>query len=46
MIFNGPVVLQKGKVRAKLEKILAGYDDVRYERSSPTAEAIQAVSSE
>jgi hypothetical protein len=25
---------------------LAGYDDVRYERSSPTAEAIQAVSSE
>ncbi|KAJ6727310.1 hypothetical protein OIU79_005250 [Salix purpurea] len=36
------VVSPKGKVRAKLEKILAGYDDIRYERSSPTAEAIQA----
>lgn len=43
VIANGPVMLQEGKVRAKLAKILAGYDDVQYERSSPTAETIQAV---
>lgn len=43
LFFRGNTVRKdKGKVRAKLEKILAGYDDVRYERSSPTAEAIQA----
>ncbi|KAJ6767787.1 EXOSTOSIN-LIKE [Salix koriyanagi] len=43
LFFRGNTVRKdKGKVRAKLEKILAGYDDIRYERSSPTAEAIQA----
>ncbi|KAJ4849062.1 hypothetical protein Tsubulata_037807 [Turnera subulata] len=43
LFFRGNTVRKdEGKVRAKLTKILAGYDDVVYERSSPTTETIQA----
>lgn len=35
--------LQEGIVRAKLAKILAGYDDVLYERSIATVESIKMV---
>lgn len=44
IIDNECILLQEGKVRVKLAKILAGYDDVLYERSSPTAETIKVVS--
>ncbi|KAG8641632.1 hypothetical protein MANES_12G012500v8 [Manihot esculenta] len=33
--------LQEGRVRAKLEKILASYDDVHFERSTPTTQTIK-----
>lgn len=39
-------MLQEGKVRAKLAKILTGYDDVHYERSAPTTKSIKEVCSE
>ncbi|KAJ9131512.1 hypothetical protein P3X46_035167 [Hevea brasiliensis] len=43
LFFRGNTVRKdEGKVRAKLAKILAGYDDVHFERSSPTTEAIKA----
>lgn len=37
--------MQEGIVRAKLEKILRGYEDVHYEASYATGESIKAVSS-
>lgn len=45
LIFLGLVLLQEGIVRVKLAKILAGYDDVHYERSVATGENIKVVSS-
>jgi len=39
-LFSG--LLQEGIVRAKLTKILAGYEDVRYENSHATGESIKA----
>uniref|UniRef100_A0A2P2IIV8 Catalytic n=1 Tax=Rhizophora mucronata TaxID=61149 RepID=A0A2P2IIV8_RHIMU len=43
LFFRGNTIRKDGgKVRAKLAKILAGYDDVHYERSRPTTEAIKA----
>lgn len=45
MIYLGLVLLQEGIVRVKLAKILAGYDDVHYERSVATSENIRAVCS-
>jgi hypothetical protein len=39
----GYVILQKGIVRAKFTKILAGFDDVHYERSYATGENIKLV---
>ncbi|KAJ8759055.1 hypothetical protein K2173_003293 [Erythroxylum novogranatense] len=42
LFFRGNTIRKdKGKVRIKLEKILAGYDDVRYERSTATTETIE-----
>lgn len=46
MIVNDYQMLQEGKVRATLAKILAGYGDVHFERSKPTTETIKAVCSE
>lgn len=43
MITADLVILQEGKVRAKLAKILAGVKDVIYERSSATTKSIQEV---
>lgn len=37
-------MLQEGKVRAKLERLLVGYKDVIYEKSDPTGEGVKAVS--
>lgn len=37
------LLLQEGRVRAKLEKILASYDDVHFERSTPTTQTIKVV---
>jgi hypothetical protein len=45
LIYLGLVLLQEGIVRVKLAKILAGYDDVYYERSVATGENIRAVCS-
>lgn len=39
-------MLQEGKVRAKLAKLLASYDDVRYERSVATTKGIKEVCGE
>lgn len=36
-------LVQEGIVRVKLTKVLAGYDDVHYERSVATGENIKAV---
>ena len=36
--------VQEGVVRAKLEKILKGYEDVHYEASYATGDSIKAVS--
>ncbi|GAV66497.1 Exostosin domain-containing protein, partial [Cephalotus follicularis] len=45
LFFRGNTVRKdEGKIRAKLTKILAGYDDVHYERSSATTETIKASS--
>ncbi|KAJ0095296.1 hypothetical protein Patl1_16928 [Pistacia atlantica] len=42
LFFRGNTVRKdEGKVRAKLAKILAGYDDVYYERSSATTTSIK-----
>lgn len=41
--FGGMCCLQKGIVRAKFTKILAGFDDVHYERSFATGENIKLV---
>lgn len=38
-------MVQEGIIRVKLAKILAGYDDVHYERSVATGESIKAVCS-
>lgn len=38
-----PITMQEGIVRAKLAKILVGYDDVHYERSIATVESIKMV---
>jgi hypothetical protein len=38
-------MLQEGIIRVKLAKILAGYDDVHYERSVATGENIKLVCS-
>lgn len=38
--------VQEGIVRVKLAKVLAGYDDVHYERSVATGENIKAVRGE
>lgn len=37
--------MQEGIVRVKLAKVLAGYDDVHYERSVATGENIKSVCS-
>lgn len=37
------VLLQEGIVRAKLAKVLAGYDDVKYEQSFASEASIKAV---
>ncbi|KAF5746445.1 exostosin family protein [Tripterygium wilfordii] len=43
LFFRGNTVRKdEGIVRAKLAKILSGYDDVHYERSSATSETIKA----
>ncbi|XP_020540287.1 probable arabinosyltransferase ARAD1 isoform X2 [Jatropha curcas] len=43
LFFRGNTVRKdEGKVRAKLAKILVGYHDVHFERSSPTTETIKA----
>ncbi|XP_038694663.1 probable arabinosyltransferase ARAD1 isoform X2 [Tripterygium wilfordii] len=43
LFFRGNTVRKDGGiVRAKLTKILSGYDDVHYERSSATSETIKA----
>ncbi|KAJ0717732.1 putative exostosin [Helianthus annuus] len=45
LFFKGRTVRKsEGVVRAKLEKILKGYDDVHYEASYATGESIKAVS--
>ncbi|XP_061338752.1 probable arabinosyltransferase ARAD1 [Gastrolobium bilobum] len=42
LFFKGKTLRKKeGKIRVKLAKILAGYDDVRYERSVATGENIK-----
>lgn len=38
--------VQEGIVRVKLAKVLAGYDDVHYERSVATGENIKVVRGE
>lgn len=38
------LLMQEGKVRLKLAKILKGYDDVHFENSFATGEGIRAVS--
>lgn len=38
------VLFQEGKIRAKLEHVLIGYDDVIYAKSDPTGEGVNAVS--
>ncbi|XP_050225643.1 probable arabinosyltransferase ARAD1 [Mercurialis annua] len=43
LFFRGNTVRKdEGKVRAKLAKILVGYDDIHFEQSSATAETIKA----
>ncbi|EEF49785.1 probable arabinosyltransferase ARAD1 isoform X1 [Ricinus communis] len=43
LFFRGNTIRKdEGKVRAKLAKILTGYDDIHFERSSATAETIKA----
>lgn len=37
-------MLQDGKIRAKLVKIFEGYEDVHYEQSFASSDAIKAVS--
>ncbi|KAH9772630.1 exostosin domain-containing protein [Citrus sinensis] len=42
LFFQGNTIRKdEGKVRAKLAKILTGYDDVHYERSAPTTKSIK-----
>lgn len=42
LFFRGNTIRKdEGKVRAKLAKILNGYDDVHYERSAPTTKSIK-----
>ncbi|OAY34341.1 probable arabinosyltransferase ARAD1 [Manihot esculenta] len=42
LFFRGNTVRKdEGRVRAKLEKILASYDDVHFERSTPTTQTIK-----
>ena len=42
--FVTSLLMQEGKVRLKLAKILKGYDDVHFENSFATGEGIRAVS--
>ncbi|XP_027154167.1 probable arabinosyltransferase ARAD1 [Coffea eugenioides] len=43
LFFRGKTIRKdEGKIRAKLEQVLAGYEDVIYEKSDPTGEGVNA----